>query len=67
MNKHGIRVWNWLGRIKLIPMLIACIISVLLPFSLPFRVTIGVVLYVFLFCITWRKADGKRVLPPYLW
>jgi len=60
--------WHWAyWRIKLIPLLLSTVVSVLLPFSLPFRVIAGTVFYVFLFCITWRKADGTRAFPPYLW
>jgi hypothetical protein len=62
------RPWHWAyWRIKLIPLLLSAVISVFLPFPLIFRVVAGTALYIFLFCITWRKADGTRAFPPYLW
>ncbi len=54
-------------RIKLIPLLLSTIISVFLPLPLTVRVIGGTVLYIFLLCITWRKSDGTRAFPPYLW
>jgi hypothetical protein len=62
------RPWQWgYWRIKLIPMLLAVAVSVFLPFPLVVRVIAGTALYILLFCITWRKADGTRAFPPYLW
>jgi hypothetical protein len=62
------RPWHWsYWRIKLIPLLLSAIVSVFLPVPLIFRVIAGTVLYVLLFCITWRKVDGTRAFPPYLW
>lgn len=53
--------------VKLIPAIIAGIVSVFIPVATVYQVLIGTVLYVVLYCITWRKADGTRVFPPYLW
>jgi hypothetical protein len=64
---EAIRTWHRFGRIKLLPVLIASFISVLIPLSLIFRVAIGTVLYIVLYCITWRRADGSRAFPPYVW
>ncbi len=60
--------WKWrYWRIKLIPLVIGVGVSLVLPFHTAPRVIIGTVLYLFLFCITWRRANGDRVFPPYLW
>lgn len=62
------RPWTWrFWQIKVMPLVIALGVSLFLPFQTTARVLIGIVLYIFLFCITWRRADGKRVFPPYLW
>jgi DNA-directed RNA polymerase subunit M/transcription elongation factor TFIIS len=61
-------LWNWrYWRIKLIPLIIAVTVSRFLPFQMTWRVVSGTALYIFLFCITWRRADGTKPLPPYLW
>jgi hypothetical protein len=60
--------WTWrLWRIKLIPLLLSLVISFLIPLPVTLRVIAGTVLYVVLFSITWRRADGGRAFPPYLW
>jgi hypothetical protein len=63
----AISAWEKLGRIKLIPAILAGVVSTFLPFRLPFRVLLGTALYVALYCITWRRANGSRFFPPYLW
>jgi hypothetical protein len=63
-----VRPWHWrYWRIKLIPGAISVVVSLVLPFPLLIRVLAGTVLYCILFCITWRRADGRRAFPPYLW
>jgi hypothetical protein len=52
---------------KLVPLLIATIVSVVLPFSLIVRVLIATALYLLLYFIRWKRADGTRAFPPYLW
>lgn len=54
-------------EIKLIPLAIAGSLSVFLPLSTTLKIIIGIVLYIFLFSITWRCADGRRAFPPYIW
>lgn len=65
-KKPSARSWrSW--KIKLIPLLLSLGISVLIPVSATFRVIAGTILYVVLYSITWRRVDGRRVFPPYLW
>jgi hypothetical protein len=53
--------------LKLIPAIISGIVSVFILVATLYQVLIGTALYLGLYCITWRKADGTRVFPPYLW
>jgi hypothetical protein len=53
--------------IKLLPLVIAGSVSFFVPFSITVKTIIAIVLYIFLFSITWRRADGRRAFPPYLW
>jgi hypothetical protein len=67
-NIRVIRIWErWLLRVKLLPLVLAGVVSVILPLPLVLRVFAGTLLYVFLYCITWRRADGSRAFPPYIW
>ncbi|SPF43583.1 exported hypothetical protein [Candidatus Sulfotelmatobacter kueseliae] len=64
---RAVRIWQWFGRIKLIPAVLAGVISALLPLPRWLRVAAGAVVYAALYCITWRRGDGSRAFPPYIW
>jgi hypothetical protein len=59
--------WRRWGAVKLIPLALAAGVSVLLPSPIFSRIIAGTILYLLLYVVTWRRADGHRVLPPYLW
>ena len=60
--------WNWkYWRIKLIPLLLSVGIFVLLPVSLTVRAIASFIVYFLLSSIKWKRADGRKAFPPYLW
>jgi hypothetical protein len=68
VDNGNLQPWHWgYWRLKLIPAIISGIVSVFIPVAAAYQILIGVLLYLALYCITWRKADGSRVFPPYLW
>jgi hypothetical protein len=60
-------MWHRFGRVKLAPLLIACLISILLPLSIFPRTVIGFVVYGLLYIIRWKRADGSPALPRFIW
>lgn len=60
-------MWDKIGRPKIIPLAIALAVFLLLPFGIVLRLIIALLLDALLSCITWRRADGTRLFPPYVW
>lgn len=60
-------MWDKIGRPKIIPLAISLAVFLLLPFGTILRLIIALVLDALLSYITWRRADGTRLFPPYIW